>query len=347
MSRETSQWLNDAHNVLIGFSDTDGRAWHWDAVVNTETGHGDNHYPGAIPLTAVHDMMSRVNVTAQPVYVLTDNQPHQIPNRVAVVEDSTNQVFYIGSDGYEPHQYAEWMVQRVNQLVGGSMQIKSAMLLKNRAVAAVSLSIPEIQTVEGVQYRPYLYATTSHDGTIASLYGRHVQMIVCDNTREMALGEKGQKIKVKHTQNSPKVNLNNHMQALNLVEQTATDFAESVKQLVHTEVSDDTWYAFLDAYSPLPEGQGRGRTVAENRRGELEALYFTDPRVTPWAGTAFGVLQATNTYETWSSGTRDTSGTGDKQRSRFEKNMLASLNGTLARQEANASQLLHKVLASV
>jgi len=53
-----------------------------------------------------------------------------------------------------------------------------------------------------VEFRPNLLATTSFDGSIATTFKRTVTTTVCDNTRELALTEKGQHYKVKHTRGS-------------------------------------------------------------------------------------------------------------------------------------------------
>ena len=45
MSTESSEWLN--RNVLIGFTDKRGRAWHYR---KSEQGQEPNHYSGPIPL---------------------------------------------------------------------------------------------------------------------------------------------------------------------------------------------------------------------------------------------------------------------------------------------------------
>ena len=65
------------------------------------------------------------------------------------------------------------------------------------------VSVPEsITTPEGVVFRPNLLATTSFDGSIATTFKRTVTDVVCDNTREAALAEKGQAYKVKHSRYS-------------------------------------------------------------------------------------------------------------------------------------------------
>ena len=67
-------------------------------------------------------------------------------------------------------------------------------------------------------------------------------------------------------------------------------------------MSDRDWQAFLDTHIPqvTPTGQpltGRASTHADRKRAVLQQLWTRDPRVSPWTGTAHGVLQAVNTYE--------------------------------------------------
>jgi hypothetical protein len=52
----------------------------------------------------------------------------------------------------------------------------------------------------------------------------------------------------------------------------------------------------MDLVIPLPEDAGRAMTIAENKRNEILNLYRDDARSAPWNGTAFGVLQAFNTW---------------------------------------------------
>ena len=86
-----------------------------------------------------------------------------------------------------------------------------------------------------------------------------------------------------------------------MVHTLADDFAQELEILANTPVSEHQWRAFLDAHVPLDDGkghalEGRSRTMAPRKRGELENLYRHDERAAPWTGTALGVLQATNTW---------------------------------------------------
>ena len=72
----------------------------------------------------------------------------------------------------------------------------------------------------------------------------------------------------------------------------AAEFAGEVKQLCATTVTDRQWATFVDAHVPFLDHQrkplnGRAKTMAKKKRARLD-------RVSPWAGTAYEVMQAVN-----------------------------------------------------
>src|SRR6185312_1068619 len=96
-----------------------------------------------------------------------------------------------------------WLLSTVANILDDDLSISSAGLLRGGAIAWVEVSVPEtITTPEGVAFRPNLLATTSFDGSIATTYKRTVTMTICDNTRELALSETGQEVRIKHSKNS-------------------------------------------------------------------------------------------------------------------------------------------------
>jgi len=312
MSRESLTWLNT--NTLIGFTDKRGTAWHWRAQ---EQGEQSNHYPGPIPLKDVQDRLfhwqaksRRLAVEVPAQVVDATHWESGLPMRWTVLEDKqaicrsdNDTVMGVFGTGYTRHQYREWLLSAVADLLDDDLAISSAGLLRGGAIAWVEVSMPDtITTPEGVAFRPNLLATTSFDGSIATTYKRTVTDTVCDNTRELALSEVGQEVKVKHSRNSH-AQLGPARQALAMVHSLADDFAQEVAKLCQVEVTQSQWKAFLDAHVPrvhtttgLPL-TGRSQTMTDTKRDSLTTLYRADPRVSPWAGTAHGVLQAVNTYE--------------------------------------------------
>lgn len=329
MSRETQEWLD--RNVLVGFTTERGNAWHHREGT-------DNHYPGAIP---VADVQRRL-FSWEPVATIL---PCECPDaetckgEIKIVTRSDNgHRMGVFAQGYQPHDYNEWLLQQVSYILGDTLQVGSAGLLQGGAIAWVSVEVPDtITTPEGVAFRPHLLATTSFNGKVATTYKRVVTRVVCDNTRDMAMSEDGQQYKVKHTSNSD-LRLTEARDALAMVHTIADDFQAEVKALCETTVTDAQWFRFLDLYAPpaTEDATQRSRTMADNRRDALTAMYRTDPRASDWRGTAFGVLQAVDTY------TQHVQTVKGAQRA--ERNMLNVIQGKFRDNEAEASTMLSAVL---
>jgi phage/plasmid-like protein (TIGR03299 family) len=191
-------------------------------------------------------------------------------------------------------------LKHVGSILNGRLSYASAGLLKNRAIAWVQVEAPEtIKTAQGVAFRPFLLATTSYDGSLASTYKNGAQLVVCDNTLAAAMGERANTYKVKHSKNSG-FRLANAQEAFGLVEETAEHFEAEISRLCSWQVTDKQFNDFLSKLVPVPaldpNANTRGRTMAISKAETIRNLYETDERAAPWRGTAFGVLQATNTY---------------------------------------------------
>jgi phage/plasmid-like protein (TIGR03299 family) len=160
---------------------------------------------------------------------------------------------------------------------------------------------------------------------------------VCDNTRSAALGETGQQIKIKHTKNS-ELKLADAREALELVHDVADEVAAEIKALCEIEVSDAQWFDFLDAFSPVDLSKSKGaQTMADNKREQLTAMYRFDKRAATWRGTAFGVVQAVDTWTQHESIVRG--------QTRAEKNMMSVITGAITKTDRQALDALKLVLA--
>lgn len=354
MSRETLQHLNT--NTLIGNTAHRGTAWHYRAE---EQGEESNHYSGPIPVADVErrlfyweavsrriavevpttvETMTHLAATGQPVRWM------EVEDRQAICrsDDGDGKVMGIFAPGYTMHQYREWLLTTVANILDDDLSISSAGLLRGGAVAWVEVSVPEsITTPEGVTFRPNLLATTSFDGSIATTFKRTITDTVCDNTRELALAEQGQTYKVKHSRYS-QAKLADARAALAMVHTIADDFAREVATLCATTVTPAQWDRFLDAHVPRADqtGQalkGRSLSMADRKRDALKRLYRYDHRVAPWAGTAQGVVKAVNTYEHHESTVRGAT--------RPERNMLRAVTGDFGRLDRTTLETLTHTLS--
>jgi phage/plasmid-like protein (TIGR03299 family) len=310
MSAETMLHLNT--NVLVGNTDARGNAWHWRADLQ---GMESNHYTGAIPVADVVRRLFNWKAESRRVAVEVpadfDTMTHLNDNgmpmrwdvqteRQAITHGQTHQTFELFKAGYAMHQYEEWLLQYVSNMLGDSLGVSSAGLLKGGAIAWVEVSVPDsINTPQGVTFRPNLLATTSFDGSCATTYKRTLTDTVCDNTRAIAMSEASPTYKVRHSKGS-KAKVLDARQALAMVHQLADDFAAEIAAACAMQVTTVEFNRFMDLAVPLTKDgtklEGRSKTMADNKRDQMLTLWRNDKRVAPWAGTAHGVIQMVNTW---------------------------------------------------
>lgn len=336
MSNETLTDLNT--NTLIGYTDKRGKAWHYRAQ---DQGVEPNHYEGAIPVADVRRRLfgwkaleadiTATALTSDGVITATD------PNRKAIVRSDTADILGVFKSGYQVHDYDEWLISNVENILDADLAIGSAGLLKKGAVAWVQVEMEDTVEVEGVEFRPFLTAATSLDGSLATTYLTGAQVVVCDNTLSVAMGDYAQRFKVRHSVNSLK-RLGEAREALNIVHKTADAFAEAVGELTRTTVTDSDWYRFLEAHAPIEkDGPKATETRRQRLRDELNQLYRHDERVAPWQGTAYGVLSAVNTHTHHLRQVRGAS--------RVERNMERAVKGGVDKLDAETLKTLDLVLA--
>lgn len=307
MSKQTSQWLNTM--ILVGQTEKRGKAWHWRAA---DQGEESNHYPGAIPVGDVLRRLFHFRVIEMPFHIqrpTTTTLPNgtvvegtefvEVPGRKVMVADDNYQVLGVFKEGYLGHQYPDWLLGNVACILqDGQLEIGGAGLLKDRAQAYVQVEIPETlhDPTTGMAYRPNLTAFTSFDGSLKSTYKPTVGVVVCDNTLSAARRESGPSVKVRHTKHSGELQIESVQKALSIVATLVDDFSAELHQLAATTVPDAAWQKVLDALVPRGESK-RAQTMADQKRDELNALYYIDERAATWKGTALGVLQAFNTWD--------------------------------------------------
>ena len=353
MSMETAQWLNT--QTLIGNTAQRGNAWHYRAELQ---GAESNHYEGAIPVADVQRRLFNWHAVTVPVQALLPATTEDfttmdaegklvkavdIPNMVAIARSDNGFIFpRTFSSGYRAHQYDEWLLKELSNILGDTLAISSAGLLKNGAIAWVEVSVPETIHDErtGFAYRPNILAGTSFDGSLATTYGRTVTATVCDNTMSAALGQMGeQQKKVRHSKYSSTKGVR---EALSIVHETGDEFSAQLHALTERTVTDRQWFSFLDALMPLEKDgeplKGAPLTRTERQRDEIQNLWRHDNRVAPWANTEFGVIQAVNT---WTHHYAEVRNTG-----RTERNMERAIKGKVHELDSQARTLIESILSN-
>lgn len=316
MSKESIEWLNQ--NTLIGMTNYRGTAWHnRDDIVMVDG--LTNHYAEEIPEADILSRLFNWKGVERPIYVQTDLGMMPIEGRKALMRSDNGYVMGIHGEGYQGHDYSEWLIHNLSRLVGESSKFANAGLLRFGAVAWVQIEMPEnVKTASGVEFRPSILAGTSFDGSLATFFKPVVTNVVCDNTMSAAMSEGGAIYRLKHTKNSSFV-LADAQAALDMLSATAETVTAQIDALTAVPVSDKEWSEFVTAHVPVADGAiKRSVTRAENIRTALTGLWRTDVRVAPWNGTAWGVVQAVNTYNEHMATMR-----GSTQR--FERKMMRAI----------------------
>lgn len=339
MSRYSMEYLNN--NTLIGFTAKRGNAWHRNlSLVNGL----DNHYSGGIPAEDIATRLFDWEANESPVFVqVPDFSGRQdfllmpVDNKKAYVRSDNGKVLGIHSEGHTGHAYKTWLIENLMKLVGGGTDFANAGLLADGAQAWVQIEMPEnIEVPGGVTVRPFLLATTSFDGSIATTFKTGFTNVVCDNTYGMFMREQGETYKRKHTKNS-EFDLLAGASALNTLSVVAEQLTADIESMLSIEVSDAQWSKFVQAATPIDEtSTKRSVTMAETKRSALTGLWRTDMRVAPWAGTAWGVVQAVNTYNEHLAIVRNADG--------FERKMVRAVKGQIAQDDRATMATLATVL---
>lgn len=348
MSQETTEWLN--------FYTLQSRAvWHTSEQLQKLA---NTIYDGPIPLEDVRkrlfdweplrgDVVSTATILTpegvETVTLIDESRITMMRPPGALSPDDLGAILGIFKLGYKAHPYAKWLLENVAHILDDTLGIYSAGLLRDAAQAWVQVTIPEwITTPEGVVFKPNLLATTSLDGSLATTYKRTITNAVCDNTMRAALGEAGNAYKIKHSRYSD-LKILAAREALDIVHVTAEDFQTEVTELCETTVTDKQWDEFLNSLAPTKKPDGTDLTVRSanavtKKRDELGLLWSHDNRVAPWKNTAWGVVQAVNTWHTHFQNVRGMS--------RDERNMAMAIEGKFDNLDADTMGTLNQVLAA-
>lgn len=201
--------------------------------------------------------------------------------------------------GYEIHQYDEWLTDQVGQVVDNrDVVVQSAGLLGNGAQAFVQITAPEPRTGPGgVEYKPFILASSSLDGSVATGYKRNTILIICRNTWRASLSRKENlAVKFKHTRGS-KFQAGVVREALEILFETGDTFDRELEQLLEVKVTDNQFKAIVEKLVAPSTDSLRSKGMAERKAGELWQLWRHDERAATWKGTALGAMQAMSTWQ--------------------------------------------------
>jgi phage/plasmid-like protein (TIGR03299 family) len=348
-SGETMEWLRA--NIKVGFTDQLGPAWWANGAVTKDRTWDiipdGSHFPGAVPMPVVVKLLSSVPFVKGTVHVTyTDadgnKQVTTDENTQPIVNALTGQVFSYPKAGYKIHPYLETLHTFIQAIqLDAQAEVYSVGLLKGGGQAFLTAVLPETMEVEGYGYQPFLMGATSVDLSRSTTLTAGAIGGVCDNTVTRAIAEALAKFKIRHTSEIPPVQIARDKLGLRLAD-VGQAIGDAISALAGVDVSDADFALWLDEVQPRVKPDPKSATGglrftnAEAKRNELTRLWTEDPKVAPWAGTAFGVLQLDNTYRTWAGKVTGKGG-------RIEQNYRRLVRGDTEAADARALEILARV----
>lgn len=337
MTQETSRWLYD--NVKTGFQ----KPWHYN---ESDAASVANHYPNGVPFDVARAMLDFGLIKVASGHQMPDGTWRESPDKCAILRRDTGEYLATNGDGFKIHDYAPWLCDEIEPVLGPNVGIASVVLLRKGARASVQVQTPEtFKSTMGIDFRPFVLFATAVDGSFASTTQAGAGFVVCDNTLDAFLRQTEMRYRVKHTANSV-YDPEQAKRVLNLIETIAETTDKAITKLAQYQVTDSQFNAFMSKLVPMPEKSGldinkrdystRAATIAANKREKLNELYRLDGRVAPWAGTALGVLQMVNTFNQHAASIRGAE-------HRVSRNLENVISGKNAAADLDALDLLAKV----
>lgn len=141
---------------------------------------------------------------------------------------------------------------------------------------------------------PYIFATWSHDGTVALLFSTTMIRIVCWNTLQMALRDAEARVSLRHSKHAME-RTDEIKQAVHAARNGRNAFVEMSNELAAHEVSDDGVKDFILGFLPEPDADlitPRVRKNIDDNRTELASIIAGPTVPEAHKRTGYGLFQA-------------------------------------------------------
>lgn len=338
-----SQFDNTRDVTFQGFTSVYGKRWF----------AGTASYADAIPTADARALLAMPHVIAAPMSVqLPDGRTMADPSRVVIARHDTGRILNVPSRKYGIHQYVE-LFDRTAAAVADSatgLQVASVGTLDYGGSMYAQFQLPGdiVRNASGVEIAPFLCVTSSHDGSMKTDIAEGNTVIICRNTWAMARGEMasniaaGRGISTKHTANSlEKITAENIRERLDLAFAASAEEGAFLDMLAGFTITDTIASKFVQALYPIADAAPvKAVQAAERNRAAWIETYRTDPRVAPWSGSAFGILQAADTRAQNAPTRKVDGGLVDP----FGRNIRAFASGDVARAQLDTLNVLQGVL---
>ncbi|PWB43390.1 MAG: hypothetical protein C3F10_11940 [Dehalococcoidia bacterium] len=332
-----------AHNLEVingkaSFAYANGRpGWH---------GLGQAIPPGMEHSETVAELAGlNRRVVLTPLYTIVDGEPVAVPQKFATAYEDTGFVLGVVGNRYTVVQNVAAFNAIDRWLSDGRVRYETAGALDEGRKVFILVRIDEDFTIAGADpVTPYALVTNSHDGSSGLGVKLVSTRVVCANTLNIALREKGERIGIRHTA-SAEANIESAAKALGLVARQQRETMERFEQLAQMNAGQDIVEQVIDLVAPDPAtitvdltDRQRNRAV---RRHESFMTMLQHAKELPTIASAggldnrWGLFNAASEWMEWVDPTKSTQ--------ILERRMVGSLEGGVAA----ARQKVYDLVAAV
>ena len=319
-----------AHNLEI----TNGRASF--AYANGRPGwHGLGQ---AIPLGMEHSEtvaeLAGLNRTVAlvPLYTMVGGEPIAVPEKFATAYQDDGFVLGVVGSRYTVVQNTTAFRAIDRWLADGRVRYETAGALDEGRKVFILVRIGEDFTIAGTDpVTPYALVTNSHDGSSGLGVKLVSTRVVCQNTLNISLREKGERIGIRHTA-SAEANIESAAQALGLVSRQQRQMMERFEQLAQMNAAQSQIEQVVDLVAPDPMKVEVSLTERQrnrvSRRHESFMTFLQHAHELPTIISAggldnrWGLFNATTEWMEWVDPTKSTQ--------ILERRMVGSLEGAVS-----------------
>ena len=263
-----------------------------------------------------------------------------VPDTQLTRRSSDNKVLGVVGDRYTVIDNHE-LFTFADKLVEYGARYESAGSLKGGKNVFATMVIEDPLEIEGDVHIPYLVMASSHDGSMATRALLSPVRVVCMNTLRLAIANSHRTFTIRHTASAPQA-IEEARRTLGLSFKYYDGFEEEVRTLMGQTVTDKQFDDLIDAVWPIDLENLKGNRNVK-KRDEVKSIILHDPAVAPYRGTAWGALNAFNTWEQWLSPVRKTKNTSETESVvRMERQALSVL-----RDSSGLTEKVGKLLTSV
>lgn len=293
--------LLETANGQTAFASFREPAWHGlGTVFNEEVSTAK-----MLELAHLNNWNVRLEDVAIPEGFASDKS-YSFVTRTNPFDNTQNDVLGVVGERYVPLQNEDLFDFGDLLLDGGRWETAGSIKGGRVVFGALALERETVLDPNGVsdKVNTYLLVNTSHDGSIAIQASITPVRVVCANTLNLALGQRGrggsvkQSFKIRHTQTaSGKVQ--QAREALGLANKYMDEFDKMAQAMIEQEATKAQFDKVVEALYPKPEKDSKGSFKKwESKIDLLNAIYVGDYNNTI-SGTAWGIANALTERLDW------------------------------------------------